>query len=163
MKLSGRDIAMVASGHWHTNPYFAGVYAVDSLPLIIEDKSSFIIVNTDVLSGTGQHWVLINILSKSDPYEWFDPLGKSPEHYSHALYDFMTQNGIKPFIMNTEQVQSDISDSCGYFCLYVGDFRCVGYTLNYILDKFKKRNLSSNDLLVENYVHNHMVQNNVYF
>lgn len=163
MKLSGRDIGIVADGHWHTKPYFAGIYAVDTLPIIIGDEPRFIIVNTDVLSGVGQHWVLINIFPENTPYEWFDSLGKEPQHYSNVLYDFVTQNGLKPFIMNINPVQSDISDSCGYFCLFVSDLRCQGYAFNYILDGFDGRNLNNNDALVENYVHNHMIYNNSYF
>ena len=159
MRLSNRDIEMVARRHWHTGPYFRGVFASDTLPPARLIRCNFLIVNTDVSSGSGKHWVLIVINKPGTAYEWFDSLGKSPMDYSATLHDYMTQQGSQPFIMNSKRIQSASSEHCGYFCLYVADKRCSGELLDTVMNDFSSDagQLDNNDALVENYVQYHML------
>lgn len=153
--MKGEEIILIAANHSHTKPYFGGVYSCDTIPQP-SSSTQFFIVNTDLLSGKGKHWVMVFINSHSKLYEWFDPLGNPPSHYNSFLQNFMTKNGNNSFLSNTFPVQSRDSDKCGYFCLVMADLRVQGVSFEDSLSYFYSDDIDRNDPIVTLYVDEHM-------
>ena len=63
-----------------TNPYFDGVYSLDTLVNIIE-KLHLIICNTQPSDQSGEHWVLF--FFEEDSVDFYDSLGKDITEYGH--------------------------------------------------------------------------------
>lgn len=101
------------------------------------------IVNTDISSKPGQHWVAYYLNSPSD-YEFFDSFGLTPAHYQFKL-NF-------PEKLNSTSFQSDFSNTCGQFCLYYLHQKSLGFSLNDIITSFSKLNLRWNDKLVRKFL-----------
>ena len=152
--MNGEEIIRIASHHAHTRKYFGGVYASNLLPLVDLDKPLFFIINTDVIQGSGEHWVMVNSLNGF--LEWFDPLGYFPIHYNKNLHNFLTRNGECNFTSNITPIQSPNSTKCGYFCLTMADLRVQGYSLGDAMNFFDGIPLQENDFIVHTYVNSHM-------
>lgn len=143
-------ITRVMSQNEHTKTLFGGVFASDNLPLYCFG-STFYIVNTDVHTGEGIHWVVVFVESCDKPFYWFDSLGKLPNFYNNFLFNFVTKNGTSSYIANRVQIQSPYSNKCGYFCLMISDCICKGVEINHIFDLFFHDDLEKNDLIVMAY------------
>lgn len=155
--LSTNDLRYIALRHFHTRDTFGGVFSADTLPTLLADSPIFYIVNTDKSNGIGLHWILISIPNSIAEIEWFDSLGKTPDYYHNNFLKFVTRNYKSSYLTNSYCVQSSNSDKCGYFCMYVADKRCMSNTYANIMKTFNVDNLSENDTLTVNYVHNHMM------
>ena len=70
--LSGNDLRILSLYHGHTRLYFGGVYSVDNLPHFNKNYPVCYIVNNDVSSGVGIHWVLVIVLDLEACIEWYD-------------------------------------------------------------------------------------------
>ena len=92
---------------------FLGVFAVDELSLIPQNRHGLVIFNTDTSQSLGQHWVALCITKTKIFY--FDSLNSKFQQSSHFT-DFMKYSK-KELIWNTIQIQSDISQKCGIHCL----------------------------------------------
>lgn len=119
-----------------TEPFFDGIYACDQLDDIII-KPQLIIVNTQPSDMSGEHWLAF--FCESNTVDVFDSLARNLNGYSFAgkhLTDFVRRNStfMKGVKVRIQPVNSDI---CGEMCLYFAYFRCLGYSLEFILDKMK--------------------------
>ena len=121
------------------------IYPLNLLPKNINSERSFI-VNSDISTGKGEHWVSIFFPLNSPP-EFFDSLGKCPSSYSHFLLNFLIENSPKGFIYNYIRLQDKQSSNCGLFCIYFLYHRLKGFAFEEIMDKFS-RNLKKNDIEV---------------
>ena len=137
---------------------FAGVFAADTLPSNLSNLPKFLIVNSDVHSGPGQHWLALYIPEKG-PSEFFDSLGLSPKHYLKSFEQFLINYGPK-YIYSNKRLQNYDSNTCGLFVLYYVILRCKGYNMQDIVNHFSS-NLAQNDILALNSVHTFM--RNVYW
>lgn len=108
-------------------------------------KGQFVISNTDTSDGPGEHWVTL-YFPTSGPYEFFDSLGNTPEHY--GFEKFFTNS----YWTNCDRLQDYGSDACGHYCAYYTMTRCTGRTFNDIVKPFNVYNLSKNDRYVVRYV-----------
>ena len=122
--------------------YFKGVYARDELHHLDVDTPNFtkpyiMVVNTQPSYLGGKHWICMWI----DEYsEHFDSLGKPP---LPTMKHFLTKMGTYQF--NQDQLQHPATNSCGHFCLYYSYYKCRGYSMKDILNKF------NTDLMVNSY------------
>lgn len=116
-----------------------GVYASNTLPLTVVNFPSVYIVNTDPLPKKGSHWVVIAYLNRNHS-EFFDSFGKNPRAYGNDIADFIERNSINCTSFK-RQIQSNFSESCGFFVLlYIIMRMCFHLSLNEI------NKLFSNDL-----------------
>jgi hypothetical protein len=76
------------------------------------------IVNTDIASDPGRHWLAITIGDNAE-LELFDSYGLSPPHYSHVrlLKDLSSRFGTE-LTYNRKRLQHAESNVCGQYCLY---------------------------------------------
>ncbi len=151
--LSGYDITDVCYSHFHTEPFFKGVYASDELPPPSELTKSppcFIIVNTDPSNQPGEHWVTL-FIENSTTVTYFCSLGTLPIQPISNFLSFF--NKVK---MSIDQWQSNESDLCGEFALFFSDLKCQNFDNIQIANLFDNDNMELNDFLVSQYIHGHM-------
>ena len=136
----------------YIKPLFQGVYAVDRLPLFIEKRPSLYVVNSDLASNFGKHWLCIYFKNDHEfSCVFFDSLGKNPSCYNKFLTDFLDRN-CKYVHYNAQRLQSDTSSVCGHYVLYFSYFKarnipaeCIWSRENFGL------NPDVNDLCVYNF------------
>ena len=104
------------------------------------------------------HWCLLALKSETEKSIFFDSLGNKPSHYNNRLVEILETYGNGEFLYNEKQVQSNRSTSCGAYVTYVADRLCMGYEFHECISHFSTNNLGENDLLVENYLLDHMIQ-----
>ena len=92
---------------------FLGVFAVDELSLIPQNRHGLVIFNTDTSQSVGQHWVALCITKTTILY--FDSLNNKFQQSPHFT-NFMKHRR-KELIWNEIQIQSNISEKCGIHCL----------------------------------------------
>ena len=132
---------------------FSGVFAADTLPSNISHLPKFLIVNSDVQSGPGQHWLALYIPPQGPP-EFFDSLGLSPKQYLASFEQFLINHGPQ-YIYSDKRLQNYGSNTCGLYVLYYVILRCRGFTMHDIINNLSS-NLAQNDILTLNFVHEFM-------
>lgn len=122
----------------HSDPVcslqFAGIYASDDLPEMINKKPSLYVCNTDVAAGLGLHWIVF-YFPDNEIAEFFDSLGHPPEHYSSHFETFLTKNSTS-YKFQTKRLQGIGAGTCGQFCLFYAIHRCRGWTLKDVVSHF---------------------------
>ena len=148
--MNAQQLESILSLDQHILKNFAGVFAADTLPSNISHLPKFLIVNSDVHSGPGQHWLALYIPAQG-PSEFFDSLGHSPKQYLASFEQFLI-NHSPQYIYSNKRLQNYGSDTCGLFVLYYVILRCRGYTMQDIVNNFST-NLAQNDILTLHFVH----------
>ena len=90
------------------------VTSADRLPTTMK-KPAGLIVNTDPAHRPGTHWVSF-YFPKRGPAEFFDSLGRSPEHYRRDFKNLLIAHG-PDYLHNTGRIQDYGSATCGAYCL----------------------------------------------
>ena len=72
------------------------------------------IVNTDLSTDLGEHWVAIYF--RRDQAIYFNSYGRQPEEYN--VLPFLERNSTR-WIHNAECIQSPWSKVCGMWCIYI--------------------------------------------
>ena len=155
MLLSNHELNAALSRHRHTRQSFIGCFAIDNLPEAIWKFPSCLICNTTTLREGGDHWILLIFPGPSHTSEFFDSLGRAPNHYSDKFVEVLNLNG-DGFIYNKTRLQSEFSTSCGPFTAFIADMRNIGYTLETAVSKLSSTDLESNDGVVDRYFIGHI-------
>ena len=134
--------------------HFHGVFAADTIPSKIKLKS-FLICNTDDQKGTGKHWYCV-VKINSTTLECFDSLGIDNEKKLFLTSSF-NHKTIKKIKFNVTQLQSSISDTCGFFVLYFIVNRYHNQDLNFteLLNEIFTQNIEHNETVVKNFAQEH--------
>ena len=122
----------------YTSKYFKGVMAYNELPKHIALDGLYI-VNTDLSTGPGKHWVSVFI---NDRCEYFNSLGYPPMELKYFL-----ENQQKTYVYSNKRIQGN-GDVCGDYCILYSYFRCRGISMQDFVNKFTE-NIELNDILVE--------------
>jgi hypothetical protein len=129
--------------------YVKGVFASNTLPHIVMQYPSVVIVNTQPLPMPGEHWVTIIIHSPSHA-EFFDILGKSPTDYNLDIQTFLNKNSAQ-CIFKCRRLQPRNSDLCGLYVLVFLILRlCFKNSFNHVYGLFSK-DIQSNDDFVKTF------------
>ena len=98
----------------YSKKFFKGVVAIDQLPKTIKKiKSSAYVVNSEKSYEDGEHWFSI-FWDKNSNCEFFDSLNMGPTFYGLDNFLLKTSNSV---IYNNIQIQSFLSQYCGYYAL----------------------------------------------
>ena len=95
---------------------FKGTYSVDTVPI---QKSGMFIVNTDLSTGPGVHWVAV--LSTSKTVYVFDSFGRK------------TKNLLKPLVKNAKIYQKKVIDSDYDVDQKISSFICGPLSIAFLL------------------------------
>lgn len=127
---------------------FIGVFALDKLPKKTIKKPASLIINTDVSSKKGDHWVAL-VLTKNQAY-YFDSFGL--QIIDHQILSFLSQQKFRKVTYSNKCIQSITSDKCGLFCILF--IKSVKNRTQYkkFLDIFFDKQLLLNDHLIVKYL-----------
>lgn len=114
---------------------FKGVYPKDKLKLVKKFKNGSMIVNLDDSTGSGTHWVCVNIDSTKPYVEYHDSFGLYPPN---EIVAFLNKYK-KPIIYQEDQLQNDKSVLCGYYCCDYLTQRYRGIEPEVILKQFTNK------------------------
>jgi hypothetical protein len=103
---------------------FLGAFASDMLPHSVTLPST-IIVNTDVHTQSGSHWLAIHLEPRSSTAYYFDSYGLSPN--IHDIQTFLRRN-CTVLNYNTLPLQGPMSTVCGKYCCLFALCMDRGYT-----------------------------------
>lgn len=114
----------------------------DDLPMKVRVRPKTYVVNTDLCSGKGIHWVVFHF-PKSGNSEFFDSLGERPETYRRRFKDVLIANG--SYLLTLDQIQPKFSDTCGIYCVLFVRKRYGGLSFRNIMKGFNTKHLDGND------------------
>lgn len=113
--------------------YFDGVFPCDQLPIQLPLYPSTVIANTDPVNAPGKHWIAF-YFNENKHLDYFDSYGLSPETYP-GLSEFASMNS-STVSFNDRQLQGNLSDVCGQYCIAFIVMRARGHSLKYIMDYY---------------------------
>lgn len=125
-------------------PQLYGIVCAKDQLIYVKPKRGCYIVNTDIISKPGKHWVLLyfnhNICCYFDSYGSFNNIEKE-------IINFININSTK-LLRNKQRFQSDSSQLCGVYCLYVlYAILYYNYSFSYTINNtFNSYNWLSNDM-----------------
>lgn len=133
--MSDTDIAE----HFRGEKRFGGVIPAGLLKKATAGK--FWILNLDIPSGEGTHWVLLSTLDKKNPF-YFDPFGVPCDP---GLIAAVRGKKSTPKILYSEiDYQGMANEDCGEFCLDVAIKLLAGQSPESILESFSPTDLANN-------------------
>ena len=98
--------------------YFRGVFRANELDLngLVKDTQSTwtIILNTDLISKPGQHWVAVVKRPEREHCLFFDSYGHRPVDYHLMLW-----SSLRWCRHNAKDYQQDFSTVCGNYCFFL--------------------------------------------
>lgn len=135
----GENIQRVLTRDVFTKHMYKGVFSRDLIPRVLNSPYC-IVINTDLSTGRGIHWVAV--YGDEHSVEFFDSFGFPPEQYEIKIGCDLT---------NQKILQCTNSQTCGYYCLYYLLFRCRGYPMSQIISWFTN-DCTYNDILVKDFI-----------
>lgn len=145
--MEGPELAQFVKLDAWSNTCFEGVYPIDRLPTKISRTPAAVIINTDPSDEKGEHWIAIYI-SAAGVGVYFDSFGVPPT--KPELRNFLERNTVC-WSYNKTPIQSVLSVTCGYFCLWFIYKSVRGYSLAGLLRTFHPLKPIYNDAVVTNW------------
>ncbi len=141
---------------------FRGVFASDRL----FDKGSkrkkqlglpaAYVANTDPASKPGTHWIAFYFPAEMDaPAEYFDSYGKSPIRRTTFQRFLKLYGHQKPAAHNNQELQGQLTTTCGQYCVLFTLLRCRGFSMKEIVGMFSQEDKRWNDSVVTAFVNKH--------
>lgn len=122
--MNSNQIEQILCKHYLTRQYFRGCFAADQISEMQTSKIQYpytFIVNTDVSSKPGEHWVAVYVCSET-LVEYFDSLAEPPNTY---IGQFLAK--FETIVKNDYVLQNPFTNVCGQFCIYFVTKRCSGF------------------------------------
>jgi len=135
----------------HVKSVFLNVVAINEIPKIIPIKH-FLICNLSLSHLPGTHWIAI-IRPEKDILEVFNSLGYDSLDSLIPYFKFRKHFQIH---FNKQELQADMSISCGFFCIYFIIHRILNFDLDFddILQHVFTENKIENERLVNEFCNN---------
>jgi|688.fasta_scaffold17848_7 hypothetical protein len=138
--LNGKQIYEILNSDDYSHKIFKAVLPRDKLPNKVKYPSAYII-NTQGSSHPGEHWLAI-YYDKNGNCDFFDSFGLNPAIY--GFIDFLNKT-CKKWNYNNKQIQSLMSEFCGYYCTYFILLRSRNIPMECILNFFDNKDFFKND------------------
>jgi len=106
--------------------YFRGVFMRDELVSISPKRNECMVINYDISSNDGTHWVCL--FTKNGESFYFDPFGLNP---LPEIVDYCKE----PRHFSRFQIQKPNEVICGHYCIYVLIKLSQGVSFEGILDE----------------------------
>lgn len=144
--MMGEEIWYSLASDSRTRHIFGGIFPRDKLPKRrnITRRPRLYVVNTDVSTGRGEHWVCI-YLHPTGIAEYFDSYGFPPRE--REIVSFLRRNSLR-YVYNNYVLQGALSQNCGYYCIHYAKRKARGQSMRLILSKFRPNRPHFNDRLV---------------
>lgn len=130
-----------------TSKNFLGCFAMDELPYFPQRLPASLIVNTDISTGTGVHWLAL--VMEGDECFYFDSFGlpileENLLKFLEPHYNVVTYSDVC--------VQHIDSNKCGEFCILFIKFVNSKSTYEKFLSQFNLFKIAENDDIVEEWM-----------
>lgn len=110
---------------------FGGIFPADKFPVMLP-SNTFVIVNSENSTSSGQHWMVWSRIK--DVYVFADPLALDIYiHYPNISQRILTTGSlmkIEQILNSGPPLQSQGSNLCGLYCIYIAHFLFSGYYSN---------------------------------
>jgi len=111
--LKTEDIDEILRTHPHSQRYYLGTFAADTIPTKPTPLTCFV-SNTDPQTQPGEHWVAFFINQWGHTF-YFDSYGIPPITIKHLKFCQKSSHGIWTY--NQQQLQTLTSTTCGLHCI----------------------------------------------
>jgi hypothetical protein len=142
--MNGKQLERILRSNPHTRQHFLGVFAADNLPHSKKYPHCFV-ANTDPHYRKGQHWVSIWV-QNSHSAEYFCSLGEPPNARLQKYLSIF--QWVK---VNNRQIQANLEDTCGHYCIYFLVCRAQGQSFPQIMQTLWRTRAMA-DMLVKFFV-----------
>ena len=126
-----------------TSKNFLGCFPMNELPPFPHTLPSSLIVNTDISTGRGEHWLGL-VLTKNKCF-YFDSFGAPI--IEDIIISYLQQKYTK-VIINNECIQHTFSTSCGLFCIAFIKYVKTKSNFETFISRFNLHNVLDNDKIV---------------
>lgn len=126
------------------NKFFIGVYPLNHLPCVRNDRDQGFIVNTDPCTQDGQHWVAVSVLSDGTG-EYFDSFARP---VPKEIRKFLANHVVK-YEKSDKMIQHPFSTSCGQFCIQYINLRSRGQDILSFQAGFTPNDLHGNEIKIQ--------------
>ncbi|GFX51169.1 uncharacterized protein TNCV_2735201 [Trichonephila clavipes] len=123
---------------------FRGVFTSDLLPKKMRQFENGII-NLDIATGPGTHWVCYYNDPKNNFVEYFDPFGDYVYKILPNIKRYLLSSGKKEIGYNSSFLQHPASVKCGYFCMKYISERNKGKSVVDVLYSFTQEPSAYNE------------------
>ena len=148
--MNNRQIAEILTRDVRARRVFRGVYPRNRLPLLVDTRlPSAYIINTDVASGPGKHWVAVWFDGRGNA-EYFDSFGLPPIHAD--IETFLSRHCHGRYRFSQRLIQDLTSSACGLYVIYFVMMKSRGESLGKLMSRFSPYTLRVNDRSVQRYV-----------
>jgi hypothetical protein len=145
-KMNGTELAYVLLGNNITKAKFGGVYNVENLPLVYNERKYFII-NTSADVNIMGHWVLF--IYYVNKLLFVDSLGKTHSFYGGKIEQYFNLYVGEKLILFKNAIQTNSSLVCGAYAIYFAFYINKKLSLNKIVKRFNFNRKKLNDKKVE--------------
>jgi hypothetical protein len=146
--MKGSDLEILLKSDPKIDLYYRGLYSLDSNWPAPDSLPACYVINTDVTTGPGEHWISFYIDSDRSVDYW-DSYGTAP---LQPLYSKLRSLNFAPVRYNMELLQGPLSTMCWGYCLYFLHRRCRHESLSHIIRSFARHDFQRNDRTVCNFV-----------
>ena len=116
-----------------TKVRWLGAFARDQIPDLKHQRRPFaLVINTDVATAPGQHWLALYGPCGSSKLEMFDSFGLDPKLYS------LDQSLASSFTFSNRTIQDVSSKVCGHYALLFIYLRSRGRSFDYTINSLEK-------------------------
>ena len=129
------QIRAILEHDYMTKDVFRGVYAIDQLPSY---QPGMYVINTDERDEPGEHWLAV--YNK----EFFDSYGNPP--MDNRIVKFLGPD----YTYNAVPLQQELSNACGFYCVYYLLQRARGHCAEDIIELLK---YSDSDFVVKHMIY----------
>lgn len=141
------ELHNILTSNHHTQNVYASVLPIDLMPnkappmylrpyAMIINLSPITNRNNKTNSISIEHWVVLYLDKKPKYSEYFDSFALKPPR---IIKDFLNDEN---YLTSTKQLQGQLTSTCGVYCVFYIYMKSLGYSMQFILDKF------SNDYLM---------------
>lgn len=146
--MNSLQIENVLTQSSQTRDIFIGVYAANQiLDIRLPETPALFVVNNQVDTLPGQHWISFYYDPKLKYFEMFDSQGKNPEYYHSWFKSIMVMNA-NHYKFQTRRLQETGTSTCGFFCIFYALHKSKGHSFENIVSLFNHKTTRQNEILV---------------
>lgn len=154
--MNGFQLYAILKRHHHTRDVFDSVLPADLMPRDVGHFPSMFVVNQDPHMKDGSHWCAICFPAKNKAAEFFDSRAHGLDAYPSEMVLSLQSNGNGRIKTNPHPYQLPESSTCGNFCLWFLDQRCMGLNFENCMKLLSNQALERNERIVTRYTDLHM-------